>query len=49
MHDRLFRAVEERTDELVSLTSDLIRFPTVNPPGEAYTPCAEYIGRRLQR
>jgi succinyl-diaminopimelate desuccinylase len=49
MQDRLFRAVEERTDELVSLTSDLIRFPTVNPPGEAYTPCAEYIGRRLQR
>jgi len=49
MQDRLFRAVEERTDELVSLTRDLIRFPTVNPPGEAYTPCAEYIGRRLEK
>jgi len=49
MHDRLFRAVEDRTDELVSLTRDLIRFPTVNPPGEAYTPCAEFIGRRLEQ
>ena len=36
-----------KTDDLVALTCDLIRFPTVNPPGEAYTPCAEYIGRRL--
>jgi len=35
--------------ELVELTRDLIRFPTVNPPGEAYGPCAEYVGRRLAR
>lgn len=49
MNERLFRAVEQRTDELVALTSELIRFPTVNPPGEGYGPCAEYIGRRLQR
>jgi succinyl-diaminopimelate desuccinylase len=49
MHDRLFRAIEERTDDLVALTADLIRFPTVNPPGEAYTPCAEYIAARLKR
>ena len=26
-----------------------IRFPTVNPPGEAYRPCAEYLGERLKR
>jgi succinyl-diaminopimelate desuccinylase len=26
----------------------LIRFPTVNPPGEAYRPCAEYLGSRLK-
>jgi succinyl-diaminopimelate desuccinylase len=41
--------IEGRTDELVELTRDLIRFPTVNPPGEAYRPCAEYIGERLAR
>ncbi len=49
MNDRLLRAVEARTDDLVALTRDLIRFPTVNPPGEAYTPCAEFIAARLGR
>lgn len=49
MNERLFRAVESRRDELVALTRDLIRFPTVNPPGEAYTPCAEYVGAYLAR
>ncbi|HRP78607.1 MAG TPA: acetylornithine deacetylase/succinyl-diaminopimelate desuccinylase family protein [Aquamicrobium sp.] len=49
MNERLFRAVDSRRDDLVALASDLIRFPTVNPPGEAYTPCAEYIAARLVR
>ncbi|MGD9913051.1 MAG: acetylornithine deacetylase/succinyl-diaminopimelate desuccinylase family protein [Rhizobiaceae bacterium] len=48
MHDSLFRAVDERRDDLVGLTTDLIRFPTVNPPGEAYRPCAEFIAGRLR-
>lgn len=41
--------IDGRTDELVALTQDLIRFPTVNLPGEAYRPCAEYIGERLKK
>jgi succinyl-diaminopimelate desuccinylase len=44
----LFKLIESRRDDLVELTQALIRFPTVNPPGEAYQPCAEFIGRRLQ-
>ncbi|HTV97328.1 MAG TPA: acetylornithine deacetylase/succinyl-diaminopimelate desuccinylase family protein [Steroidobacteraceae bacterium] len=47
--DRLCRCIEERREELIDLTRELIRFPTVNPPGEAYRPCAEFIGRRLAR
>ena len=47
--DRLRTSVEARREELVDLTRELIRFPTVNPPGEAYRPCAEFIGRRLAR
>jgi succinyl-diaminopimelate desuccinylase len=43
----LFKIIDDRRDELVELTRALIRFPTVNPPGEAYQPCAEFIGRRL--
>jgi len=49
MNERLLKAVDDRVDDLVQLTADLIRFPTVNPPGEAYGPCAEYIGERLRR
>jgi succinyl-diaminopimelate desuccinylase len=46
---RLFDAIEARREELVALARDLIRFPTVNPPGEGYRPCAEFIGDRLKR
>jgi succinyl-diaminopimelate desuccinylase len=43
------RAVDQRREALVELTRDLIRFPTINPPGDAYTPCAEFLGERLRR
>ena len=42
--DRLRNSVVSRREEVVELTRDLIRFPTVNPPGEAYEPCARFIG-----
>src|SRR6202040_1480131 len=45
--DLVFATIEARRDELVDLARQLIRFPTVNPPGEAYRPCAEFVGRRL--
>ena len=49
----MFDAIDHRIDDakadLVSLTQDLIRIPTVNPPGDAYTSCAEYVGNRLKR
>lgn len=32
---------------LTELACDLVRFPTINPPGEAYTPCAEFVGNWL--
>ena len=41
------RTIDERRDELVALTQELVRFPTTNPPGMAYRECAEAIGRRL--
>ena len=45
--ESLFRRIAGRRDELVALTRDLIRIPTVNPPGDVYTDCAEFLGRRL--
>ncbi|MDH4990414.1 acetylornithine deacetylase/succinyl-diaminopimelate desuccinylase family protein [Aquamicrobium lusatiense] len=49
MPEKLLDAVEARREEVTALTRELIRFPTVNPPGEAYTPCAEFIGDYLKR
>lgn len=46
--DRVFAAIDAAQDEMVSFTSDMIRIPTVNPPGDAYVECAEFIGRRLE-
>jgi len=46
--DRLTAAIDARRDELVALTQDLIRIPTLNPPGEAYLEVCEYLARRLR-
>src|SRR5712671_6773588 len=45
----LMRRIEAREPELVALTQELVRFPTVNPPGAAYRDCAEFLGQRLAR
>lgn len=49
MNERLLKAIDDRRDDVVALTADLIRFPTINPPGEAYRACAEYLGARLKK
>ena len=48
MRDALMRRIEAKRDELTALTVDLVRIPTINPPGDAYTPCAEFVGKRLR-
>src|SRR6476661_2837993 len=45
--DRVFAEIESATEEMVAFTADMIRIPTVNPPGDAYVECAELIGKRL--
>ena len=45
--DRVRAAVDALADEAVAFTSELIRFPTVNPPGDAYDDCARFLGRKL--
>ena len=40
--------IDARRDELVALTQDLIRIPTLNPPGEAYLEICEYLAGRLR-
>ncbi|MFD1194906.1 acetylornithine deacetylase/succinyl-diaminopimelate desuccinylase family protein [Seohaeicola saemankumensis] len=45
--DRLDMAVAGRRDDLIALTQDLIRIPTLNPPGDNYLEICEYLDRRL--
>ncbi len=47
--DRLFNVIESRRQDLVALTQDMVRIPTINPPGDNYRPCAEVIGERLRK
>lgn len=44
----LFAAVASRRDALIALTQDLIRIPTLNPPGLGYLEICEYLGQRLR-
>ena len=46
--DRVLAEVEAARDEIVAFTAEMIRIPTVNPPGACYRECAELIGRRLR-
>ncbi|MDH3663382.1 MAG: acetylornithine deacetylase/succinyl-diaminopimelate desuccinylase family protein [Alphaproteobacteria bacterium] len=49
MLDSLFARIDDQTDALIALTQDLVRIPTINPPGEAYEACADLLGERLKR
>ena len=41
--------VASLTDDMVAFTQALVRVPTVNPPGDCYTACAELIAARLRQ
>lgn len=46
--DRLHAEISARRDDLIALTQDLIRIPTLNPPGENYREICDYLDRRLR-
>jgi len=47
--ERVAAEVDRATDEIVAYTADLVRIPTVNPPGAEYEACARFIGNDLER
>jgi succinyl-diaminopimelate desuccinylase len=47
MEDSIARAVEDIREEMIAFLQQMIRIPTINPPGENYVPCAELIGGKL--
>ncbi len=47
MTDDLGQRIEGKRDEIVALTQELIRIPTLNPPGQYYRECCDLLGARL--
>ena len=47
MTDALFRRIDDRRDDLIALTQELIRIPTRNPPGENYREICDFLAARL--
>jgi len=47
--ESVLEEVERATDEIVDFAAEMVRLPTINPPGNAYRECAELIGERLER
>lgn len=49
IHDAICSNVDRIEEEMISFLQDLIRVPTVNPPGEVYREGAELIGNQLKK
>ncbi|WP_172292740.1 acetylornithine deacetylase/succinyl-diaminopimelate desuccinylase family protein [Pseudoruegeria sp. HB172150] len=47
LNTRLCEEIDARRDDLIALTQDLIRIPTLNPPGSCYADICEYLEERL--
>ncbi len=47
MNTPLSEAIAAKRDDLIALTQDLIRIPTLNPPGQDYLLICEYLDKRL--
>jgi succinyl-diaminopimelate desuccinylase len=47
--DHLLHRIEDKRAKVTALTQDLVRIPTINPPGDAYEACARFLGERLAK
>jgi len=45
----LSKRINSKRDDLIKLTQDLIRIPTLNPPGENYREACEFLDARLSK
>lgn len=46
---QLLDEIGNRREELIALTQDLVRMPTLNPPGVGYREICDYLAQRLSR
>ena len=47
--DRILAEVDRAADEIVQFAVDLVRIPTINPPGDEYESCAHFLGDHLRQ
>ncbi len=47
MTDALLTEIAARRDDLIRLTQELIRIPTLNPPGRDYRTICSFIAERM--
>jgi succinyl-diaminopimelate desuccinylase len=45
----LLERIHSKQTDVVALTQQLVRIPTINPPGDAYEACARLLGERLAK
>lgn len=46
--DEVANRIDQLADEMIEWLRQLVRIPTINPPGENYRDCAELIGAKLR-
>ena len=49
MQTPLSTAIHAKRDDLIALTQDLVRIPTLNPPGQDYLAICEYLDKRFKK
>jgi succinyl-diaminopimelate desuccinylase len=47
--ERILSEVDRAAGEIVQFTAELVKIPTINPPGEEYDACAHFLGDFLAR
>jgi len=47
--NRIYQEIDASREDLIQLTQELIRIPTLNPPGDCYREICEYLQARLKR
>ena len=47
--ERLFAEIDDRQDDLIALTRELVAMPTLNPPGDNYLEICEYLKASFEK
>ena len=48
LKEKIWNHIDENSDDIINLCSDLVKIPSVNPPGDM-TEIASYIGNYLKK